>query len=170
MPSWKSGANSPLGYPNPGNVDDTELVAVGTIARFFDETQGEGEFVYLPGVADTVAGDIVDYDLTPGAEATVRHTNATASNKGSSVAFATAATVAGKYGWYQIGGVAIANVLAGFADNGVIFGTATAGSVDDAADAGDQILNARGVSAIGTPASGQAYVQINRPFTQGQIT
>lgn len=168
--AWKSGVNSPLGYPVPGNVETTEVVPVGSRARFYDDTQGEGEFIFLPGVASTVAGDIVDYDLTPGAEATVRHTNATASNKGSPVAFATAATVASTYGWYQIFGVTIANVLAAFADNGVIFGTATAGSVDDAADAGDQILNARGVSAIDTPSTGKAYVQIAYPFVQGQIT
>lgn len=169
MPAWKSGANSPLGYPVPGNVDDTALVKVGTRATFFDETQGEGEFIYLPGVANTAVDDIVEYDRIPGAPTTTRHSNATATNSGRPVAFASAAIVAGKYGWYQIAGVAIANVLAGYAP-GVVMGTATAGSVDDAADAGDQILNARGVTAIATPAAGKAYVEIMYPFVQGQIT
>lgn len=168
--AWKSGANAPLGYPSPGTVDDTALVQVGTIASFYDDIQGVGEFIYLPGVASTVLGDAVDYDLAPGGQATVRHSNATATNKGWSVAFATAAIVAGKFGWYQIAGVAIASVAAGFAAASSVFGTGTAGVVDDAADAGDQILNARGSSAIGTPLANKAYLTINRPFTQGQIT
>jgi hypothetical protein len=170
MTAWKSGVNAPLGYPVPGNVDASALVPVGTIAKFFDETQGEGEFIYLPGVAATVAGDCVDYDLAPGAQVTVRHTNATGSNSGRPVAWATAAVVANKYGWYQIGGVVIANVAAGFAAGSKIFSTATAGVVDDGADAGDQIIGAYGSTAITVPAAGQAYVTINRPSMQTQIT
>ena len=168
--AWKSGANAPLGLSNPGQVDVTALVKVGTIAKFFDDAFGEGEFIYLPGVASTAAGDAVDFDTTPGAYATVRHTNATATNKGWPLAIATAAVVANKFGWYQIGGTAIVNVAAGFAAGSAVFGTGTAGVLDDGADAGDQILNAKGLTAIGTPAAGKAYVLINRPFTQGQIT
>lgn len=169
MAAWKSGANSPLGYPVPGNVDATELVAIGTIAKFFDETQGEGEFIYLPGVAATAYGDCVEYDLNPGSEVTIRHSNATATGSGRPVAFATAATIAATFGWYQIGGVAVISVAAGMAA-GLLFGTATAGVLDDGADAGDQILGARCSSAIGTPAANKSYATINRPFVQGQIT
>lgn len=168
--AWKPGANAPLGLPVPGNVDDTALVQVGTRAKFYDDTQGEGEFIYLPGVASTAAGDCVDYDLAPGAQVTVRHTNATATNKGWPVAIASAAIVAAKFGWYQISGVAIVNVAAGFAAASAVFGTATAGVLDDAADAGDQIIGARGSSAIGTPAASKAYVTLDRPHVQGQIT
>lgn len=168
--AWKPGANAPLGLPSPGSVDDTAGVQVGTIAKFYDDTQGEGEFIYLPGVASTAAGDCVEYDLAPGAQATVRHSNATATGKGWPVAIASAAVVATKFGWYQIGGVAIANVAAGFAAASAVFGTGTAGVLDDGADAGDQILNARGSSAIGTPAANKAYITLNRPFVQGQIT
>jgi hypothetical protein len=167
--AWKSGVNSPVGYPVPGNVDATALVPVGTVAKFYDDTQGEGEFIYLPGVASTAAGDCVDYDLVPGGQATVRHTNATASNSGRPVAFATAATIAATFGWYQIGGVAIINVAAGMAI-GNLFSTATAGVLDDGADAGDQILGARCSSAIGTPAANKSYATLNRPHVQGQIT
>lgn len=166
---WKSGANSPLGYPVPGNVDATAVVAVGTTAKFYDDTQGEGEFIYLPGVAFTVAGDAVEYDLAPGAQVTVRHSNATASNSGRSVAFATAAIVAGTWGWYQIGGLVIANTVAGTVA-GAAMGTATVGSIGNTVDAGDQILNARISTAVGTPAAGKSYATINRPFVQGQIT
>lgn len=166
---WKAAQNSPLGYPVPGNVDAVALVAVGTIARFFDDTQGAGEFIYLPGVAATVAGDVVEYDLAPGAQATVRHTNATASNSGRSLAVATAATVAATFGWYQIEGVAIVNTTAAQAA-GVAMGSATAGAVANAADAGDQILGMRLSTATGVPAALKAYATISRPHVQGQIT
>lgn len=167
--AWKSNANSPLGVSLPGTVDTAVSVPIGTIAKFFDDAFGEGEFIYLPGVAATAAGDCVEYDLAPGAQVTVRHTNATASNSGRPVAFATAATVAATYGWYQIGGLAIINVAAGMAA-GNLFGTGTAGVLDDGADAGDQILGARCSTAIGTPSAGKSYATINRPFVQGQIT
>jgi hypothetical protein len=47
---------------------------------------------------------------------------------------------------------------------------ATPGSVDDAAVAGEQILNATVSTTTGTPSAGLAVIQINRPFLQGQIT
>jgi hypothetical protein len=169
--AWKTGPNSPLGIPYgaPATADTVAVVPVGTIATFFEDTQGPAECIYLPGVAATVAGDLVEYDLTPGAQATIRHSNATASNSGRPVAVALAATVAGQYGWYQIGGVAVVNATAGTVV-GPCMATATAGSVNNAADAGDQILNARITTAVGTPSAGKAYVTLNRPFVQGQIT
>jgi hypothetical protein len=169
--AWKPGPNAPLGVANgvPVTPDLTALVPVGTIREFYEDTQGPGELIYLPGVAATVAGDLVEYDLTPGAQATVRHSNATASNSGRPVAVALAAVTAGLYGWYQISGVAIINATAASAA-GAMFATATAGSVNSAADAGDQILNARLSTAVGTPAAGKAYATITRPFVQGQIT
>lgn len=166
--AWKSGANSPLGMPVPGNVDATELVKVGTIGTFFDETQGEGKFIYLPGVASTAAGDAVEYDMIPGTVTTIRHTNATAPGSGRQIAIATAAIIAATYGWYQIQGVAIVNVAAGMAA-GLLFSTATAGVLDDGQDNGDQILNARCLTAVGTPAATKSYCQITYPFVQGQI-
>ena len=166
--AWKSGANTPLGYPVPGNVDTEEKVAVGTIARFFDDTQGEGEFIYLPGVASTAAGDAVLYDLLPGTETTERLTTTNGAGKGRPIAFATAATVAAKFGWYQIGGVAIVNVAADYAI-GLLYTTATAGVLDDAVVALASILGAYGSSAVGTPAATKAYATLNRPHTQGTV-
>ena len=46
---------------------------------------------------------------------------------------------------------------------------ATPGSVDDAQVNGEQILNAKVSTTTGTPSSGLALIQINRPFHQGQI-
>jgi hypothetical protein len=170
MGNWKSGANSPLGLSVPGTIDDAATCAIGTIAKFFDATQGEGTFIYLPGVASVVEGDAVVYDLSPGAQAIVRTLSGTHLNTGRPIAFATAAIVAGKFGWFQIEGVAVASVLAGFAANTTVFLTTTAGNIDDAAVNGCQILGARGSSAIGTPAASKAYVTLSRPHLQGQIT
>lgn len=168
MPAWKSGANTPLGYPVPGNIETTEVVPIGTIAKFFDETLGEGEFIFLPGVASVVYGDAVLFDLVPGTEAIVRLTTTNGAGKARPVAFATAAIVAGTYGWFQIRGVAIINVAAGYAV-GLLYTTATAGVLDDAVVALASINGALGSSAIGTPNAGQAYATILYPRTQGTV-
>lgn len=169
--AWKPGPNAPLGVANgiPVAPDATAVVAIGTIREFLEDTQGPAALIYLPGVVGTVAGDVVEYDLTPGAQATIRHSNATASNSGRAVAVALAAVVAGQYGWYQISGVALVNATAASAA-GSVFATATAGSVNSTPDAGDQILNARLLTAVNTPSAGKAYMMIERPFVQGQIT
>lgn len=167
---WKTSANSPLGLSAPNGIaDPVQVNAVGTIAKFSDEVFGEGEFIYLPGVASCAAGDIVLYDLLPSGPSVTRHSNATGSNSGRPVAVALGPTVAGQWGWFQISGVAIVSAVAGTVA-GVCMATATAGSVGNTADAGDQILNARISSAVGTPSAGKAYLTMNRPFVQGQIT
>jgi hypothetical protein len=171
---FKPDRNSGLGYPPVGGTpigipDATAVVQVGTIVSMFDEIQGWGEFIYLPGAASLAAGDLVLYDTTPGAASVTRHTNATGSNTGRPVAIAMAAIGATQFGWYQISGLAIVNTVSGQVA-GVMMGTATAGQVGNTADAGDQILNARLTTARGTPAANQAYALIQRPFVQGQIT
>jgi hypothetical protein len=42
-------------------------VPVGTIAKAFDDTLGEAEFIYLPGVANLV--EVTSYDLAGAASA-----------------------------------------------------------------------------------------------------
>jgi hypothetical protein len=73
------------------------------------------------------------------------------------------ANVANQYGWYQIYGKGVAKVLASFADNGDCYLTATAGSVDDADVAGDFIRGMKGASAIDTPSTGLAEVELAYP-------
>lgn len=169
--AFKTAANSALGIAgfNLTDIDVVAKVPIGTIVKGYDDVQGEGEFIYLPGVAAVAAGDAVLYDLAPAAQATVRHSNATGSNSGRPVAFALNACVAGQFGWFQIGGVAIVSTVAGTVA-GVMMGTATVGSVGNTADAGDQILGARISTAVGTPAANKSYATINRPYVQGQIT
>lgn len=169
--TFKTSYNLGLGMTglDVNSVDTVAKVPVGTLIRAYDDTQGEGEFIYLPGAANVAQGDAVIYDLTPGAQSVTRHSNATGSNTGRPVAFAVQACGAGQFGWYQIGGCALVSAIGGTVA-GVMMGTATTGSVGNTADAGDQILGARILTAVGTPSANKSYALINRPFVQGQIT
>ncbi len=129
----------------------------------FDPIYGNGKFIYLLGVASTAIGSWVTYNQDDGSTALL------VPNAIGPVAIAMSANVAGQYGWYQIEGKAVGLVLAGFADNGNVYGTATAGSVDDAIVAGDRVQNAKGASAIGTPSGSFAEMEIYRPFVNDAL-
>lgn len=151
-------AENRLGQPKIGTVSTTEAVPVGTIVQAQHNDYGQGEFVFLAGVASTTANSWVTYNMDDGSTALL------AANAIGPVAIATAATVASTWGWYQIGGKAVGKVLTGFADNGNVYATATAGSVDDAVVAGDRVKRAKGASAVDTPSAGLAEFEIDRPF------
>ena len=137
--------NYPVGY-------EVKCKDVGSTNR------GYATFVYLPGVASTAAGDMCAFDLnaTAGAGATVRTIAATIGDCG----VAMSANVAGpNWGWYQVTGVGV--VTSGTVlDNGLVYTTATDGSVDDAQVDSQQIINAQFRSASDT---GFALIQLNRP-------
>jgi len=118
---------------------------------------GVGEFIYLKGVASTVVGSAVTI-LEDGYTTALLVANAIGQ-----VAFAMAATVVSEFGWYQIKGKAVGKVLASFADNGNCYGTATAGSMDDAIVAGDRVQRCKGASAVDTPSTGLAELEISYP-------
>jgi hypothetical protein len=112
-------------------------------------------YIYLLGVASTVAGDAVIYN---GAFATAR---AVANLKGF-VAFAMAAIVASKYGWYQISGLTNGLTLTAVVTAAPLYLTATAGQLDDAVVATDLVY---GAFAYGTGGVGAACTFIiDNPF------
>lgn len=145
-------------------ISETSTTAqhpLGTILRAVDRgtnANGEGEFIYLKGVASTVAGSWVLFNYDDGS------TSLLAANDIGPVAVSMSANVANQYGWYQISGKAVGLALASYADNGLVYATATAGSVDDAVVAGDRVKDAKGASAIDGPATGMAEFEISRPF------
>jgi hypothetical protein len=140
------------------SVDDSQKFTLGTIVQAKDPTLGVvGEFIYLLGVASTVEGSWATFDE-------VFATALLAANAHAPVGIAMAATVANKYGWYQISGKAVGKVAAAFADNGLCYATATAGTADDAVVVGDRVKGALGRSAIDTPATGFAYIQLFYPY------
>ncbi len=153
------------GFQGIAITDTTQNHALGTIVQATDSTYGAGEFIYLKGIASTVVGSMVDYDSYLGTTALSPATGGTGP-----VAVAMSANVANQYGWYQIQGIAAVK-----APNAMVVGAdvfslaATPGSVDDAAVNGEQILNAKVTTTTGTPSTGLALIEINRPFHQGQI-
>ena len=136
----------------------TQLHPLGTVVNAYDPTYGEGEFIYLLGVASTDIGSWV----------TIHEdgftTTLLAANDIGQVGVSMSANVASQYGWYQISGKAIGKALTGYADNALVYATATAGSVDDAVVAGDRVKKAIGASAVGTPSTGLAEFEIDHPF------
>lgn len=140
------------------DTSTTQKHALGTKVRATDPTYGEGEFIYLSGVASTAVGSWV----------TIHEdgftTTLLAANDIGQVAVAMSANVASQWGWYQIDGKAVGKALASYADNGLVYATATAGSVDDAVVAGDRVKKAIGASAVDTPSTGLAEFEINYPF------
>ena len=157
---------SPLVGAQPIAVTDTtQNHALGTIVTAEDPTYGAGEFIYLKGVASTVVGSMVDYDSYLGTTALSPATGGVGP-----VAVAMSANVASQYGWYQISGIAAVKAPNAMVVGAEVFSlAATPGSVDDAAVNGEQILNAKVSTTTGTPSSGLALIEINRPFHQGQI-
>ena len=84
----------------------TKKHKVGTLVRAVDPTYGEGEFIYLVGVASTLVGTIVTYhdgDTTVGQTAF----STTAVDSGEPLAVSMSANIADQYGWYQVSGVAV---------------------------------------------------------------
>lgn len=132
-------------------IHSAKRFKVGTRKRVDDK-----EFIYLKGVASTVAGSWVTFD-----EAGVT-TLAVADAQGR-VAVAMAATVASTWGWYQIYGSVSALCLASFVDNGKVYLTSTDGSVDDTDVAGDAVIGAVGRSARDTT-TGKATFELNYPM------
>jgi hypothetical protein len=75
------------------------------------------------------------------------------------------------FGWLQIYGRAIGKALTAFADNGVCYLTATAGSIDDASVIGDVIHNAVGRNG-GTITVGDlaGEFQLNYPYSENRVS
>lgn len=159
------------GYLPPVSVSNgttttypTTPAALGTIVRAVDPTYGEGEFIFLAGVASTAIGSLVAYDT-----ATYQTKLApVGANKPEPIAVAMAATGAGSFGWYQISGNARAKKTSGLAlASNAAVGVLTAGLVA-ATGTGKEIQGALTVAKA--TASTLVTLIINRPHMQGRIT
>lgn len=147
-----------LGSQDIHQVDTVARHPLGTVVNAADPLYGNAEFVYVKGVAGAALGSWVLINQDDWS------TSLLAPNDIGKVGVSMAANIANYYGWAQIAGKAIGKVLAGFLDNAAVYSTATVGSADDAVVAGDRIKNAKGASAIGTPAAGLAEFEIDYPF------
>ena len=161
--AYGSAENGLIGQPI-AETSTTLKHRLGTRFKCYDPTYGPGEMIYLQGVASTAVGSWVTFNMDDGTTALL------AANAIGPVAIAMSANVASQYGWYQIYGKAVGKALASFADNGNVYATATAGSIDDAVVAGDLVKNAKGASAVDTPSSGLAEFEIQYPFMDDGLT
>lgn len=148
------------------DTSTTKKHHLGQIVRAYDSTYGEGEFIYLLGVASTVVGSLVYYNAT---------TYQTVLEPGSSddtgvpLAVAMSANVASQYGWYQISGNAVVKKVAVTVEPQVaVYVSATAGRITDVSSAGEQILGARSANLTTvTSTTSTVVVTINRPSRTG---
>jgi hypothetical protein len=154
-----------VGHQSIADTDTVQRHPLGTIVKAVDPTYGEGEFVYLKGVASTVLGDWVGY--SPALGTSVR----AVANGNYPLAVAMAAcNTTTKFGWYQISGIAQANGLTSIThSSGFLWLTGTAGSVDDASVIGDAIVNARKTTTVHVVGTFLDTYNINRPFTTNRV-
>ena len=156
-----------IGTQPIADTSTTQNHPLGTIVRAVDPTYGEGEFIYLLGVASTVVGSLVEYNATTYQTALSANT----ANKVGPVAVAMSANVAAGYGWYQIGGLAVikkTNVT--WEPQIAVFQSATTGRVMDTVVTGKPILGARSANLTTvTSTTSTIVVSINRPSKQGQV-
>ena len=153
--------NNDAGWQPIAATETTQKHPLGTIVRAYDKdatAYGSGEFIYLKGVASTVVGDAVTYNLDDGS------TTRLVANAIGPVGIAMSANVASQYGWYQISGKAVVKA-ATVVDNANVYISGTAGTVDDAVVDGDMVHLAKFASADGTPSAGFAEIEISRPYT-----
>jgi hypothetical protein len=152
----------PISYRGaPEQVDPTPLYSVGTIAKAFDidplSNYGEVELIYLKADSADLVGSVVTHG--GGYKATFAVANAVGN-----IAASISVKEIGQYGWYVVKGNVPVLALTGFLADQKFYLTATAGSVDDAAVAGDDIFGAISVTAVGMPSAGLAVVNLNNSF------
>lgn len=149
------------------NTETTQQHQLGMVVRAFDPTFGIGEFIYLKGVASTAVGSIVSYNTSNFTTVLCPVGN----NRSRPVAFAMSANVANQFGWYQIGGVAVARKTCTIClvTSGVV-GVLTIGLV--AGTGSGKELRGAIVAATASASAGRTTVQltINRPHMQGRVT
>lgn len=155
-----------IGYQPIGSKTSTlGAVPLGTRVKAVDSTYGEGEFIYLLGVASTTVGDMVSYNATTYQTAL----SLTTAGQGQPVAVAKTANLGSSYGWYQIGGlVPIKKTAVKFSPQVKVYVGGTAGRLTSVASAGKLVQNAKSanLATVGSTTS-TVVVLIERPYLRG---
>jgi hypothetical protein len=162
------GSSDPrIGTQPIANTEAAAYHPLGTIIRANDPVYGDGEFIYLLGVASTIVGSVVTYDASTYQTVLC----AVGGNIPRAVAISMSANVASSYGWYQISGQAVvAKSCTISLVAGVAVGVLTTGLIA-ATGSGKEIQGAV-VAAVASAATGRTTVRvmIARPTKQGRIT
>jgi hypothetical protein len=160
-----------IGMQDIAATSTTQNHPLGMIVRAKDIAStalGVGEFIYLKGVASTIVGSIVQYDDN---FQTALDTSAV-TGPAHPLAVAMSVNLATGYGWYQIGGLALAAKGTGtsFADGA---GLGAAAGLAVAAATGTIIQGAvvRAVaSAVSDTAPDLVGIAINRPHDPTDVS
>lgn len=116
----------------PGEVHTAQLNDLGAVRLY----SNGNEYIYLAGAASVVDGECVMY--RPGVFTAVR----LATGVKGSLAVATAAVVASRWGWFMVTGSDTINTPSAIASNVPLYIGGVTGNIDDTAVKGDQILGA----------------------------
>jgi hypothetical protein len=170
MATWTI-VDTELGVQPIALTSTTKNHPLGKIVRAFDSAtngQGGGEFIYLLGVANTLAGLVVTYNATTFQTTLLANT----ANLGNPIAIAMSANVASQYGWYQIEGNAVVLKSAvAVTPQAKVYVSGTTGRLMPTSASGKQVLGAKFANlATVTSTTSTVNVLISRPTMQGQIT
>lgn len=156
-----------VGFQPIADTSTTKNHPVGTRVRAYDETYGEGEFIYLKGIGSTTVGSLVTWNATDGTTTLA----AVGANKSFPIGVAMSANVADQYGWYQIAGQAVmkktctislaAGAAVGVLTTGLVAGTGSGKEIQSAI-----------VMAVASATAGRTTVRvlIERPHIQGRVS
>ena len=147
-----------IGVQGIATVDTVQNHPLGTIVRAADPVNGEGAFIYMKGVASVVAGDLVTFDTSAGTAV-----RTVAASRGP-VGVAVSAVVANTYGWFQVEGSAVINCAAAISAAGLVYVSATAGSVSTVV-AAQKVDGA--VCKVASVGAGTITAQITQPCCNG---
>lgn len=152
-------------YQRIADTSTTQNHPLGSIVRAVDPTYGEGEFIYLKGIGSTVVGSVVNYD-----DSFTTALHSTTLDHPRPLAIAMSANVASQYGWYQIGGLAIATKAntTSFAKGATL--AATSGAAVAAATG--SIINGALVAVVASAKSDVTTVQVmvDRPHDPSDLS
>lgn len=137
------------------DVSTSDKEGVGTRRR-----EGDKEYIFLKGVASTVAGSVAAFDKS---YATALLPAATSVVTGRRIGVAQAAIVASRWGWYQIAGPAASVACGGTcAAAGTPFNSkSTAGRLSTVDSGNDRI---QGIEITVSAASNKCSVMLNYPY------
>lgn len=167
--TWRH-IESRIGMQPIADTSTTQNHPFGTIVRAKDVSSttayGEGEFIYVKGVASGALRAWAGYRSNTGLT-----TLAVADGNYPVGVMMSALSATTLFGWLQIKGHCVAKCLTAFADNAIVYLTSTAGSVDDASVIGDVVHNAvgrnGGVVTVGDLAG---EFEINRPYVENRVS
>lgn len=166
MASWQI-TTPRIGAQPIASTSTTQKHKLGEIVQAVDATLGQGEFIYLKGVASTVVGSWVGYNN----QSTLGLTTLAVANGKYPLAVAMSTNnTTTSYGWYQISGNATGKNVTNITNtSGIssIWLTSTAGSVMSTSVIGDRVFNAQLIARVVGLSS---TFNLARPFVENAVS